>query len=288
MPSELQRVAGELLACLNEAPRAIDYLHDRARKCREAAAWIGSQSNNPNARTAAMQLDDVARRCEEAAHYLSSAEARAKQWVEQMVSGIRTTEPSRGSTGDRPLDSGGSTSSLERRRDDRDDNREAGKPDKTAAAGDQTSREDEVPDIDDDEAWRLFAKLPVRRDGPGHREKTRGLWRNEDGTVDEWVSGFDEWRDKADRFAVAEKIGNAPHLLQITSHVEIKFAMFMRERGLRRATLVVNKRPCPGEAGCDEMLKDFLPKGAKLTIFGPDNFRETYPKLTKPEGTELA
>ncbi|GAA2790557.1 DddA-like double-stranded DNA deaminase toxin [Kribbella solani] len=284
MPSELQRVAAELLACLNEAPRAIGYLHDRGRQCREAAGWIGSQSNNPSARMAAMQLDDAARRCEEAAHFLTLAEARAKQWVEQMVSGIRTAEPGGGSTCERPLGPG----PRERRQEDSDDKREADKPDKTAGVDDDASLEDEGPDIEDEEAWRLFAKLPVRLDQPGHREKTRGLWRNEDGMEDEWVSGFDEWRDKADRFAVAEKIGNAPHLLQITSHVEIKFAMFMRERGLRRATLVVNKRPCPGEAGCDEMLKDFLPKGAKLTIFGPNNFKETYPKPTKPEGTESA
>ncbi|MFF0264694.1 DddA-like double-stranded DNA deaminase toxin [Kribbella sp. NPDC004536] len=288
MPSELQRVAEQLFACLNEAPRAAGYLHDRARKCREAAAWIGSTSNNPSARMAAMQLDDAARRCEEAAHYLSLAETRAKQWVEQMVSGIRTVEPSGSATAGRPLDPDGSASPRERRQGNSENRREADKPDKTAGAGDGTSPEAAVPDIDDGEAWRLFAKLPVRRDQPGHREKTRGLWRNEDGTEDEWVSGFDEWRDKADRFAVAEKIGEAPHLLQITSHVEIKFAMFMRERGLRRATLVINNRPCPGEAGCDEMLKDFLPKGAALTIFGPNNFKETYPKPTKPEGTESA
>src|SRR4051794_2817039 len=115
MPSELQRVAEQLLACLNEAPRAVGYLHDRAMKCRQAAAWIGSQSSNPSARMAAMQLDDAARRCEEAAHHLSLAEARAKQWVEQMVSGIRTTEPSGGSTGGRPLGPGGSTGPADRR-----------------------------------------------------------------------------------------------------------------------------------------------------------------------------
>jgi hypothetical protein len=71
MPSELRRVAEQLLACLNEAPRAVGYLHDRARRCRETAAWIGSQSNNPSARLAAVQLDAAARSCEEAAHHLS-------------------------------------------------------------------------------------------------------------------------------------------------------------------------------------------------------------------------
>src|SRR5262249_16920039 len=109
MPSELQRVAEQLLACLNEAPRAGGYLQDRARKCREAAAWIGSTSNNPSARIAATQLDEAARRCEEAAHYLSQAEARAKQWVEQMVSGIRTAGPDGGSRDARSPGTGGRT-----------------------------------------------------------------------------------------------------------------------------------------------------------------------------------
>ncbi len=71
MPSELQRVAKQLLATLDEIPRVVAYLHDRAGKYRESAGWIGSMSNNPSARLAAMQLDEAARGCEEAAHYLS-------------------------------------------------------------------------------------------------------------------------------------------------------------------------------------------------------------------------
>src|SRR4051794_5423286 len=93
MPSELQRVAQQLLATLDEIPRVIAYLHDSARKYRESAGWIGNMSNNPSARVAATQLDDAARRCEEAAHYLSLAPPKARSWTEQMVSGIRTAEP---------------------------------------------------------------------------------------------------------------------------------------------------------------------------------------------------
>lgn len=60
MPSEMQRVAQQLLATLDEIPRVVAYLHDRARKYRESAGWIGSMSNNPSARMAAMQLDEAA------------------------------------------------------------------------------------------------------------------------------------------------------------------------------------------------------------------------------------
>lgn len=93
MPSELQHIAQQLLATLDEIPRVVAYLHDRASKYRESSGWIGSMSSNPNARMAAMQLDEAARRCEEAAHYLSLAPPRARSWVEQMVSGVRTAEP---------------------------------------------------------------------------------------------------------------------------------------------------------------------------------------------------
>lgn len=93
MPSELQRVAQQLLATLDEVPRLAAYLNDRASKYRESAGWVGSMSNNPSARVAATQLEEAARRCEEAAHLLSLAPAKARSWVEQMVSGARTIDP---------------------------------------------------------------------------------------------------------------------------------------------------------------------------------------------------
>ena len=51
MPSELQRVAQQLLTTLDAVPRVVAYLHDRANKYRESAGWIGSMSSNPSART---------------------------------------------------------------------------------------------------------------------------------------------------------------------------------------------------------------------------------------------
>jgi hypothetical protein len=277
MPSELQRVAEQLLACLNEAPRAVGYLHDRARKCREAAAWIGNQSSNPSARVAAMQLDEAARRCEDAAHYLSLAEARAKQWVEQMVSGVRTVEPSGGSTGGRPLGPGGSTWPAERRRDDKGDEPEASKADKTAEAGDETSPEDgpRLPRITDEEVRRIFERLPIRKPG----EKTRGVWRDSEGTDHDLISGQHE-DDFHTAQRHAEKLGlvRAPHKLSTAADVELKFAMRMRREGIRHAEIVLNNRPCGGRLGCDRLLKLFLPPDASLTIHAPNGFKKTYPE----------
>lgn len=281
MPSELQRVAEQLLACLNEAPRAVGYLHDRARKCREAAAWIGNRSNNPDARMAAMQLDDAARRCEEAAHYLSQAEARAKQWVEQMVSGIRTAGPSGGSAAGRPVGPGGSTRPAERRQDE-DHEPGADKPDRMTGAGDETSPEDASPGrrISDEEGHRLQQKLPRREESELTQPKTRGLWVDKDGNEEELVSGqHDEWFQKATDFLRGQGIPPR-HGGSITtpSHVETKFAMRMRGQGLKHETIMVNKLPCPGKWGCRALIGLILPPGSTLTVFGPDGFKKTYPQ----------
>ncbi|TWD79077.1 nucleic acid/nucleotide deaminase of polymorphic system toxin [Kribbella amoyensis] len=280
MPSELQRVAEQLLACLNEAPRAVGYLHDMARKCREAAAWIGSQSNNPSARTAAMHLDDAARRCEESTHSLALAEARAKEWVEQMVSGIRTAKPAGGSTGQRRLDAGGDKLPREpQRQDDRDDKQEA---DKTTVAGDETIPEELSPGrrISDEEGYRLQQKLPRREESELTQPKTRGLWVDKDGSEELLVSGqHDEWFQKAADFL--RDLGIPPRngdSITTPSHVETKFAMRMRVRGLKHETIMVNKLPCPGKWGCRALIGLILPPGSTLTVFGPDGFKKTYPQ----------
>lgn len=81
----------------------------------------------------------------------------------------------------------------------------------------------------------------------------------------------------AEALAARKGLGRQPPAkLAITSHVEVKFAIQMRERGLRDETIVINKPPCTGGAGCDDMLPYFLPDGATLTVYGPDGFKKTY------------
>jgi len=100
MASELQRVATELLACIDQIPRMTDYLERTAHHCREQAAYLAAfGSTNPGARIAAIQLEAAARACEEAAEYVGRVPPRARDWVEQMVGGHRpatssgTTKP---------------------------------------------------------------------------------------------------------------------------------------------------------------------------------------------------
>ncbi|MFI5708968.1 DddA-like double-stranded DNA deaminase toxin [Kribbella sp. NPDC051620] len=272
MTSELQRVAQQLLATFDEVPRVVGYLHDRAIKCRESAGWVGSMSNNPNARMAAAQLEEAARRCEEAAHYLSQAPLRARSWVEQMVSGVHTAEPGGGSAARRLAVSGGDTPLAERRKD-RPAEPEAKKPRETA-----------VPS--DEEGWRLFGKLPNRVTSPVSRPKTRGIWKDADGKEHPLTSGRlgsdgqadDPYYQQVVDFMRQHRIGRQDADPMVASHVEAKFALFMRERGLMHETIVVNKIPCDGDFGCDTLLDRFLPQGGTLTVFGPAGFKRTYPK----------
>lgn len=261
MPSELQRVAQGLVDVLDEIPRVVAYLQRTAQKYRENAAFIAT-ANSTTARIVAMQLDEAARRCDEAAHYAGLAPPRARAWAEQMITGSRTAGPSHGSARS-PDTSGGSGPSTKRQRD------EPAAPESAKAA--------------DAHARDMARRLPVRVERRGHRDKTRGLWRDPNGDEQQLISGADSYRDLADRLAVEKKLGDPPHTLAVTSHVEVKFALLMRERGLTNETIAVNKRPCVGDLGCDTLLGRFLPPGGSLTVHGPAGFKRTY-RSTEQDG----
>lgn len=264
MPSELQRIARALIGTLDELPRVAAYLLRTAQRCRENAAYVGQMSNNPAALTAAVQLDDAARRCEAAAHHLAQVPPKARGWAEQMVSDGRAAAP----VGGTPTEDSGQG----------DEQSVGKKPGRTSEIGDGPKSADPKvsPKIRDQDAWELFQKLPVRIERRGHREKTSGLWRDADGVEQPLLSGVDQHREMADRLALEKMLGDPPHTLAIASHVEIKFALMMRERGLKDETIVVNKTPCDGDLGCDQMLSRFLPAGGSLTVYGPAGFKRTY------------
>jgi hypothetical protein len=256
VPSELQRVAEALVTALDEMPRVVEYLLHTAQKYRKNAVYVGHMSNNPAAQVAAMQLDDAARRCEEAAHHLAQVPPKARGWAEEMVSGSRTAGPGPPSERERPS-----------------------VPSSNGSSGDGAS----PSKISERDAWGLFRRLPVRVERRGHREKTIGLWRDADGNDVPLISGIDQYREMADRLAVEKNLGDPPHTLAISSHVEIKFALMMRDRGLKHETIAVNKKPCDGDLGCDQMLNRFLPQGGTLTVYGPAGFKQTY-RSTEQDG----
>jgi hypothetical protein len=251
MPSELQRVAQALIAALDEAPRAADYLLRTAQTCRENAAWVGQMSNNPAAQTTAMQLDEAARRCAEAAHYLAQTAPKARSWVDQAVSIERPAEP----VGGRAAGVGGQAGPTG-----------APKPGVTPADG--------QPDRFEPVAREILERLPVRKS----LDKTRGIWVDADGNEQDLISGVDEYTADVDRFMEDQQIRIAPGADTLGSHVEVKFALRMRREGLTDETITINNKPCPGPYGCHRNLWKFLPDGARLTVYGPDNFKRTYPE----------
>jgi hypothetical protein len=272
MPSELQRLAQGLVDVLDEVPRVVAYLQRTAQKCRENAAFIGSLSGNPAARMAALQLDEAAHRCDEAAHYASVAPQRARAWVEQMVSGGRTAEPSTRPVGGKPNTGGGSPPPAEGRRAGGSTEPEAPKTPKTAepAGGDSTERPNFNPEP-------ILQKLPERIVTRGYSPKTRGIWVDDHGNEHDLVSGRHdpEYLD-AQRHAEKLDLVHDPHKLSTAADVELKFAMRMRRESIRRARIILNNRPCPGELGCDELLPRFMPPGSELTVYGPDGFEKIY------------
>nr|WP_202893810.1 DddA-like double-stranded DNA deaminase toxin [Kribbella italica] len=112
------------------------------------------------------------------------------------------------------------------------------------------------------EAQEVIRRLPVRENDSG---KTRGFWKAPDGAEKPLSSGRGRYQELADEHA--RRLGLRP--MSNTSHVEIKFALFMRERGLRDESIYINNRPCEGEASCPAWIESFLPKGAKLTVHWP-------------------
>jgi hypothetical protein len=44
----------------------------------------------------------------------------------------------------------------------------------------------------------------------------------------------------------------------------------MREDKIQEATIVIDRPPCAGVLGCDELLSRFLPPDAVLTVYWPE------------------
>lgn len=248
MPSELQRVAGDLVACLDMMPRVIDALQERARRCREVAGFVGGlSSGSPALQAAAYHLDAAANDCEKAAHFCEIAYRQPRNWAAQMV-GDAGGGPSSGGSRDAARPTVGPAVG-------------GAKPTAPAKPGSTVPRPPD--DGGDPDAQAVIRRLPVRENDEG---KTRGLWTDGDGQEKPLVSGNGHYQKLADDHA--GRLGLPP--MSSTSHVEIKFAMFMRERGLRNETIFINNRPCPGERNCSEWVELFLPPGAKLTVHWPN------------------
>ncbi|PRY17350.1 DddA-like double-stranded DNA deaminase toxin [Kineococcus rhizosphaerae] len=99
--------------------------------------------------------------------------------------------------------------------------------------------------------------------------KTRGTLVTGDGTrrvVQDRASGIDPTVE-----AIARPRPGMNGRLK--THVEAQAAAEMRASGTREATLYINRLPCTGaKGGCEDFLPRMVPKGSKLTVYGPDGY----------------
>ncbi|MEV6287772.1 DddA-like double-stranded DNA deaminase toxin [Kribbella sp. NPDC051770] len=248
MPSELQRVAQDLVTCLDQLPAVAAALDTRARRCRETAGYLASFSgSNPALQAAIYHLDAAAAACEMASRQAVNAHHRARNWAASMV-GNAGGSSGQGST-QRPQTGNPAGQPVNRTMPDVPDHNEAPDP----------------------KAQTIIRRLPIRENDEG---KTRGFWfGSSDGKESPLVSGRDRFQEEADRLA-REQL-RIPKTTT-TSHVEVKFAILMRERGLSDETIYINNKPCEGRWGCRTWLPKFLPPGARLTVHWPDSAPETF------------
>lgn len=112
---------------------------------------------------------------------------------------------------------------------------------------------------------------------------TLGKWVDQKGVVHDLSSGKDdEWFDKV-RQVSATFPPNQRAAVRLARHLEVKFAVRMREQGLREETIVIDRPVCglgPTDSTlpftCDKLLPRFLPPGAQLTVVEHDGTRRTY------------
>jgi hypothetical protein len=146
------------------------------------------------------------------------------------------------------------------------------------SAGRESLEPHPAPVFTDAQISRIQAALPARvvrtdRAVGDVARKTHGVWFDQEGHSDEIISGRDSDRERA--AAILAELGMRQEL-SITADVEMKAAARMRDRGVRRVTLVINNVVCRGRLSCDRFLPVLLPDGYELTVYGTDGFRKTY------------
>ncbi len=135
----------------------------------------------------------------------------------------------------------------------------------------------------DGDSWRAgefdpetWAKVPEY--GLEDR-KTRGILATPDGSEEPLQSGYEGPSAELPKPRTGTGMNN-----HNVSHVEAHAAATMRLNGLGEGTLYINREPCPGQVGCDANLHRMLPRGGKLTVYGPDGFAKVYRGLPTEEG----
>lgn len=107
---------------------------------------------------------------------------------------------------------------------------------------------------------------------------TRGLRIVDGFAVLDLCSGSDEYTAKVDQHWESVRGSDQWSKLTVSKHIELKYALRMRDSGLKDETIVINKPdgPCENGYGCDRLLPRFLPAGSTLTVCWPGGNSRTY------------
>ncbi|MEU6247146.1 DddA-like double-stranded DNA deaminase toxin [Glycomyces sp. NPDC047010] len=126
-------------------------------------------------------------------------------------------------------------------------------------------------------AREAAGRLPVWTDGD--RARAVAFTGDESELVD-----FQSGRDPKSREGVKPPFKYAV----VMDHVEARIAGEIRAGGSRDVTMVINKEPCGGEAGCDAILPAILPEGARLTVYVGDSSGVRFYKTYNGNGTAVS
>lgn len=285
MTSDLERIAQGLIEYLDANPRVAADFSGAAAECQELASQVAELAVLlPEAAGVAQHLQDAANACAEAAHLAAGAAAVGRAWAVDAVGGgavgrqhIPTAAARDANAGNTPTRAGEAGQDLPE--GPRSPRATITPVEPTSGAADRQDDDGvpgEPPSILGGVSREILERLPDRA-GAG---KTRGIWLDAAGTEHDLVSGVDQYTAEAKRLVISGEIDVPRRAVILASHVEVKFAMRMREDNLMDETIVINNLVCDGPYSCDEHLEKFLPVGAKLTVIVPGNEAVVYPKPT--------
>jgi hypothetical protein len=119
------------------------------------------------------------------------------------------------------------------------------------------------------DARRVHDSMPGFERRRGHQPRTHAVLHSGDGTRLEFTSGDDESTPRI-REHMWQHTGpvRPPNGFWSESHAELKAAIAMSDKDIKRADLVINNPggPCEGRLGCDGLLAKYLQPGSSLTV----------------------
>lgn len=120
------------------------------------------------------------------------------------------------------------------------------------------------------------------------QRQTTGLFYDEEGSEHEFDSSHDDAEELATEVLRQLGIVGQNASLTVASHVEVKVAAAMRDKGIEKGVLVINRTTgvCSAERyGCMEVVPMILTDGAQLVVWSPKEVASGQP-VVFPRGRQ--